>query len=367
MKIIYITNVPSPYKVDFFNELSKSCELTVIYERSSASDREKNWVSKENRNYEIIFLNGIELGTDKSISFGIIRHLQRNKYDVIIFGVYASPSLLFAMQYLNFKKIPFILSSDGGFPKKDNKLAYTVKKHFISMPSLYLSPGGETKDYLIKYGASEKNIYWYPFTSLKREDILNKGLTPTEKQVLRKKLGILGDKVLFSVGQMIPRKGFDLLLKSMVGVPQGVSLYIAGGEPTNEMMDIIKENNLANIHFIGFKSKNELFEFYQASDFFVFPTREDIWGLVVNEALANGLPVIGSDESNAVIQLIKNGYNGFTFKSEDISSLNQILSGIKELSTGDYSENAIESINNWDYINMAKQHIEISRKFLESK
>ena len=67
---------------------------------------------------------------------------------------------------------------------------------------------------------------------------------------------------------------------------------------------------------MSFMTKKELADWYQAADLFVMPTREDVWGLVVNEAMAYGLPVISSDMCGAASEMVKNGYNGYIFENE---------------------------------------------------
>ena len=63
--------------------------------------------------------------------------------------------------------------------------------------------------------------------------------------------------------------------------------------------DEARENDLTNVHFVGFKTKEQLEDYYRAADLFVLPTREDIWGLVVAEAMAYGLGVITTNRCNA--------------------------------------------------------------------
>ena len=86
--------------------------------------------------------------------------------------------------------------------------------------------------------------------------------------------------------------------------------------------------NLNNVHFIDFKNKDTLKEYYHVADVFVLPTREDIWGLVINEALAYGLPVITTDKCMAGLEMIENGKNGYIIPVNDVKKLSEKLTFI---------------------------------------
>ena len=97
---------------------------------------------------------------------------------------------------------------------------------------------------------------------------------------------------------------------------------------------------------------------------FVLPTREDIWGLVINEAMANGLPVITTDHCVAGIELIKDYQNGFLVPINDVQALRD---RIAESITDDamlqkLSENSLQVIQEYTIENMAKQHFEVWQK-----
>ena len=80
MKVLFITNVPSPYRVDFFNELGKFCDLTVTFEKRTSDERDKSWLQYKFENFKGIFLKGISLNTDTAFCFGlkkIIKNLIR--------------------------------------------------------------------------------------------------------------------------------------------------------------------------------------------------------------------------------------------------------------------------------------------------
>ena len=358
MKILFITNIPSPYRVDFFNELGKSCHLTVAFERMAAKDRNRNWKSDEFCNFEAIFLRGIEIGTDASISYQIVPIIRRG-YDIVILNGYASPTYAIAMEYMKMNSIPFLLNADGGFIKKDKQGVYRLKRHLIGMPAAWLSTGRMTDDYLVHYGADRQNIYRYPFTSVKEQE----RYLPSEYEKAEKKreLCIEEDRMVLTVGQFIYRKGLDLLIKCSAGLKAGTGVYIIGGEPTEEYRKLVRTEKAENVHFLGFKSRSELREYYVAADVFVFPTREDIWGLVLNEAMARGLPCVASKHAIAANEMIEDGENGYLIEPEDLDEmvlrLNNLLEhdGIRM----DMANKAYMSSRAYTIENMAHRHMEL--------
>ena len=77
MRVLFLTNIPAPYRVDFFNELGKECDLTVLYERSTASDRDNRWISDTNKNFKSIFLKSVNIRQDAGLSFDVIKFLNK--------------------------------------------------------------------------------------------------------------------------------------------------------------------------------------------------------------------------------------------------------------------------------------------------
>lgn len=322
LKVLYQTNLPSPYSVEFFNLLGKDCDLTVLYERRKASDRDDKWTSDVARNYQEIYLKGKSIGAENSFCPSIVKHI-KGDYDYIFIGDYGTYTAMWAIRYMRRHKIPYILSTDGGFANyNESSIKKRLKTYLIGGASKWLSPGGLSDEYLIHYGASKDKIIRYPFTSLKKEDILEHPISYEEKIKLRKSLGLEGDIVLIGVGQIIPRKGWDVLakvMKSLVNYSalgnKEIKAYIVGGEEERLVEQIGPLPS--DLHVIPFMPKNELFRYYKAADIFVLPTREDIWGLVVNEAMACGLPVITTDRCNAGIELVEDGINGYIVPVDD--------------------------------------------------
>ncbi|KHF38262.1 glycosyltransferase family 4 protein [Halalkalibacter okhensis] len=362
MRVLWVTNIPSPYRVEFFNKLGKKCEVTVLFERNSAKDREAKWISSKFKNFNAVFLKSISIGTDKSISLDFIKYIVRNEFDIVILSNYNSPTIMLMIATLKIKRIPFGLVADGGFPKNEKGLKRKIKEFFIKAPSFWLSSGEVTDEYFKMYGANEARIYRFPFTSIGKKEILNDVLTYDNKQKIKDQIGIREKKMILAIGQFIPRKGFDILLKSASSIPSEYGIYIVGGEPPQEYINLQRKYN--NVHFLSFKSKDELKEYYKASDLFVLPTREDIWGLVINEAMAYGLPVVTTDKCIAGLELVKDYQNGFIVPVDDVEKLSAAINMVLDNDelTLKMSKNNLNKINEYTIEKMAEVHAKIFEK-----
>jgi glycosyltransferase involved in cell wall biosynthesis len=361
VKVLFLTNIPSPYRVDFFNELGKLSQLTVLYEAGYAKDRDIKWKNTTEKYFEEVFLKGIRVGNTSALCFSVIEYLKDKNYDIIVVGGYSTPTGMLSIQYMRMKHIDFILSSDGGIVKDENFIKYKTKKYFISKAAFWLSTGENTSKYLLHYGAKRKMIYTYPFSSVKQEEIINDQILTEEKLKIRKRLNIVEREMVLTVGQFIHRKGFDVLLNAVKDLDEDVAIVFVGGEPTQEYIDVKNKYDLQNVYFLGFKLKEELVEYYKAADLFVLPTREDIWGLVINEALAYGLPVITTDKCVAGLELVEDGLNGYIVPTENDTELAKRMTEIlnDENLRIRMGQNSLMKISEYTIENMAKKHFEI--------
>lgn len=357
MKVLYFTNIPVPYRMQFFNELGKYCKLTVMMESEYAGNLNADWLKRfEVGNYEYIVLPKIGRTSKTRINYGYAKKILKEKYDIIVVGSYYSLSAMLFITFLRRHNIPYILNSDGGFVKNDNKVIYAIKRHFISQAAAYITTGDLTTRYLSHYGANGPFLK-ISFSSLTEEDVANLGKEEHDKAYYRNKLDIGDYKVVLYAGQFIYRKGIDVLLKAIADIKTPCVVYIVGGEPTEEYRTIVENNKLKNVVFVGFQDKKGLVEYYRAADVFVLPTREDIWGLVVNEALGMGVPVITTDRCIAGVELI-NGINGKIVPIDDSFKLAVAIDEIicDDIEYEERCKEAKKSVQSYTIENMAKEH-----------
>lgn len=355
MRVLFLTNVPSPYRVDFFNELGQFCDLTVLFEKETSSERDASWRKYEFRNFIGIFLKGKSIKTDTAFCPEVVKYL-KNPYDRIICTTFTDPTGMIAVQYMKNHKIPYYLEADGGFAKDGNGIKEKVKKLFIAGAKGYFSTGKSCDEYFITYGAERNKIIRYPFSSLLEADLLKEPIQQDEKKNIRRLLGIKEEKMVLTVGQFIYRKGFDILLKAVSELDGDIGVYFVGGGPTEEYLQLQHSYNLNNVHFVGFKSKNELKEYYKAADLFVLPTREDIWGLVIEEAMAYGLPIVSTNRCAAAEELVDDK-NGRIVRTENPVELRRAMLEVLD-SAQVFGINSLNRITQYTIEKMARKHVE---------
>lgn len=362
-RMLFLTNCPAPYRVRFFDELGKTTDVTVLFSDrpSDHKDRDAKWYIPSSGGFRAIQLERrVNLGRHW-VCLDVADWLKKD-FDHIIVGGYGNPTLMYAIFYMQLHKIPFTMEVDGGVIRQDGAAKKWLKTALISAPRYWISSGSAPDDYLIHYGARREGIVHYPFSSLEEKDILQTPADAEEKAALRRELNIPYKRMLLSVGQFIPRKGFDVLMKAAASLEPEMGIYIIGGEAPESYLQLREELGLKNIHFLCFMKKEELARYYRAADAFVLPTREDIWGLVINEAMAYGLPVVTTDRCVAGLELVEDGVNGYVVPVDDVQALADRLRRVMESDLYQMGQASLEKIRPYTIENMAKVHEEFIYK-----
>ena len=330
LKVLLLTNIPAPYMVDYLNELGKYCDVTAIFEREASNARDNSWKIWNGKNFKSIVLRGIKMGgrdADTAICPQVIKYISR-VYDRIIVCNPCTPTGIIAVTYMKLMKISYGFQSEGGFPGNGYSIKELLKRYIFTGGDFYFSTAPLGDEYFIKYGAKISKIKRYPFTSLYEKDILHAPVTIEAKERLRRELGIKCDKMVISVGRFLPYKGHDVLIKACDKLGDDVGIYIIGGKPTKEYLELKSKLDLNNLFFVDFLDKEMIRKYYMAADVFALNARDDTWGLVVNEAMANGLPVVTTKKCFAALAMIDEGLGGYIV---DVDDKQQLHARIAEL------------------------------------
>ena len=364
MKVLFVTNLPSPYRVDFFNELSKKCDLTVVYERETSSEREADWRNEKERNFAEVFCKSKNISKDKTFGFQLVRKVKKMDFDCLIISGYSSPSVILLISYCKLRRIPYYIECDGGFAKKGKWLNEKLKKFLLKDAKAIFTTCEEQKNYFLSLGCKGQ-IFKYPFSSFSQDEIFKTPADASEKNQLRQELNITEEKIVITVGRFSYNNGYGKGYDKVLGAAKilnnsKIGWYVIGGQPTDEFVRMKDEMELDNLHFVDFKKKDELKKYYRAADVFVLMTVGDIWGLVINEAMACGLPIVTTDRCIAGLEMIQNSENGYVIPVGDQITLADKVDTLlhNDELREKISRNNLKKVEYWTIENMVNTHLQ---------
>ena len=322
-RIIVITSNIAPYRKRWCEELAKYYDVTIVYTKDHDYERDDRWLQKDSQTCKIK-----KLKNDKDlydpVCFDVIDVIKQNKDALIIFDGYGPKTNLLGLLYCKFIGRETFTNVDGyALGEKRSKLKDLIKRFIISkLCSSIFCSSEATKKHLIENGAKADKITVHNFSSITEDGIVDRVLTYDEKMKIREELGIDSKKpIVISVGAFIPRKRYEDLIQAVLKCKADCDLYLVGGKPTEGYLALAKGSDA--IHYVDFVMPDQVYKYYRASDLFVLPSQTDVWGLVLNEALANGLPAISSDNCVASFSLVDG--NGFIYPTGNVDELSECI------------------------------------------
>ena len=360
-KILVISTFPAPYRVKLFRILAEKYDINLFFETGNDQNRNREWFATV-ESFPFVRLDDIG-GKEK------YKNALRNiaQYKMVFIYDYWTKTQMRLQLLCRIKKIPFVLNCDGALPiafAKKNIIKDCVKRFFIKDATAYMAGGENAKKYFVHYRADPQRIVVHNFSSMYKKEIKNAADICMDKKLTKASLNLPDKKIVLAVGQFIERKGFDVLIRAWADVRRedAYLLIIGGGEMECGYKELLKSKNITNAQILGFRSPEELKIYYYVSDLFVLPTREDIWGLVINEAMAFGLPVITTTSCGAGLELIEDDKNGKLFPVDDIKSLTEALKKFLECNPDQLDDIARmnkEKISHYSLEYMAQKHEEV--------
>jgi glycosyltransferase involved in cell wall biosynthesis len=187
--------------------------------------------------------------------------------------------------------------------------------------------GTHNKAYFKEMGLKEKQLTLVPHVV----DNNRFKRTPQLKQkalLLKKQMNVDDGMIILYAGKIVKQKGVFTLFNAFIqaGIHHAHLVFVGTGAEVVNLKKMAADKS--NIHFLSHQRQSTMPVIYSMADILIQPSESDTWGLVINEAMANGLAVVASDNCGGALDLIHEGDNGYIFRSKDESRLTQI---IKEL------------------------------------
>lgn len=365
-KLLVITSNIAPYRLRWEEELAKYYDVTIAYTKDREAERKEGFLKHASDICHVVKLNNPD-DKDDPICFDVLKLIKEHKDSFILFDGYGLKTNLLGMLYAKLCGMKRYVNVDGyalGETKSKIKdfVKHIIIKYFCSD---FFCSSQLTKKHLVECGAKAERVHVHNFSSVCNNQILDKPLSFDEKLKIRERLNIKSSKkLIIAVGNFIPRKRFEDLIKALVGSDIEADLLFLGGKPTKEYLDLI--NNDSRVLFADFVPPEMVDDYYKASDLFVLPSQTDVWGLVINEAMAKGLPVISSNHCIAGLSMIDD--NGIVYPTGDIEKLREALKKCLEAKNNEaMSLRSLEIIRTYTIEEMVKRQVPVIDSYFKNK
>jgi glycosyltransferase involved in cell wall biosynthesis len=311
-KLAILVNIIAPYRVPVLASLAESFDTLVLH---GGNESNRHWSVElpPQLNVQKVFtlqiamrkqcgIDGVSDRTYFHLGIGLPFWLARFRPDVILtteMGI----RTIFALIYGKLARVPVWVWWGGTThtERRVSQLRAWLRRHLVQHVRHWISYGATSTAYLESIGVRRNEILQiqncvahevFQVVPLKPASWLEKSPRP----------------VILTVGQLIARKGLDRLIEAcgrLASRGLRFTLVIVGQGPDKDRIYKLAEaKSLENFVILPNQSQSTLNEIFRSANVFVFPTLEDVWGLVVNEALWAGTPVLCSKFAGCAEELL---------------------------------------------------------------
>jgi glycosyltransferase involved in cell wall biosynthesis len=391
MRVAYLVTHPIQYQAPLLKRIAAEpgIDLKVFFCSDVSTrpyldpgfKRQMQWDVPLLEGYEYEFLPALG-GTDclsfaRPWNFGLAERLDQGQFDALWVHGYGVLFNWRAIASAKRRGLKILLRDEAQeFSRPRGPARRLVKRVFFSalrrVVDCYLAIGTYNRNYYLALGVDPARIIMMPYavdneffqTRCKAAALL--------RERFRSDLGLSSNRsIILYVGKLFGRKRPEDLLDAYARLssdgraePAPYLLYVGEGESKTALEARAASLGWSSIKFLGFRNQTELPALFDLCDVFVIPSNFEPWGLIVNEVMNAGRPIIASDRVGACPDLVKHGVNGYVYRTEDVGDLHQALERVLEdrhlrQSMGRAS---LTLINRWSYeedVSALKRALEI--------
>lgn len=359
-KIAFVTNLPSHFHARTFETIAQHYDTDFLF----FSDGSESWVEKRNEfkfgKYKGTYVPGFRLSSRLRINTTLVRYLVRGNYDLIIQSINGRFELLASFLTAKILRKPFLLWTNLWFHPGTvfHRLSFPLTKYVYRHADAIIAYGYHVRDFLTSLGVDEKKIFYS--WNVTDNDLFNKPIPDEVLESLRSRYCLHGRHPILFVGRLSKEKGLDYLLQAYGNLPAtlNASLILVGeGDEKARLLEYIEEHQLQHVHLVGYVPNSELAPFYAIAHVLVLPsittkTLKEVWGIVLNEAMNQGCPIIATTAVGAAVGgLVQEGKTGLIVPEKNSEALadaiTQMLSDQRKLQ--EMQAYTKEIIKDWDH------------------
>jgi glycosyltransferase involved in cell wall biosynthesis len=340
IKLGVLVSHPIQYFVPVYRELAKieGIELTVVYRTrvgveeyyDVGFDRAVKWDISLLDGYRHCFLSKkVAVG---GVELGVLWVLFRNRFDALVVHGYDGGTNILAILFSRLLGTKLLMRGDTRLQERHRySRAKTIAKRLIfKLCDGFLTIGSLNRAYYVRHGVPERKLFFAPFCVNNVQFSISTQQRQLCRAAIRQFFGLGSDTILvLFASKLTKRKRAEDLIHAYAKLAREFPdawLFIAGsGEEDASLRRLVESYDVRRVRFVGFKNQSELPNLYAAADLFVLPADAEPWGLVVNEVMSAGLPVIVSSEVGAGSDLVQGKGTGIVYPCGDLNALEVAL------------------------------------------
>ena len=343
-RLAVLASHPIQYQVPLFRRLAERPELefTVLFSgdfgvreyADAGFGRPVRWDVDLLGGYRHEFLRNLSPRPSPSTFWGeinpeVVRRVRGGGFDAVWVHGWGKASDCMALVSAIASGVPVLLRGESNLLNPPSGPKAVAKRTLLSAlfrrVSAFLAIGRYNAEFYRAHGVPEGRIHLAPYAVDNDAFLARAAECLPRRDALRRELGIAEDRpvVLFSGKLIGVKRPLDLLRafeRAAADVPASL-VFLGDGALRGELEAYVAERGIGHVHFAGFRNQGELGPYFAVADAFVLPSGYEPWGLVVNEAMCFGLPVVASDHVGATGDLVREGKNGFVFPAGDVDAL----------------------------------------------
>jgi glycosyltransferase involved in cell wall biosynthesis len=309
-RVIYWTNIPSPYLVDKLNRLADRGNLDFESWFNVRTEPDRSWrVDETTWRFPYRYVNSA-----RRPPF-VPAELRTGPLPDLLISLYAEPCFVLGMTLARQRGARTALWAEPTFDSWVRRRWWkdAIKRRLFAATDAMLTIGDDGRAFAVRYGAEPSRVHPLPYFADYERFSADAARFGPEREQTRAELGLTGVTFVY-VGRLWKGKGLDHLLdayQELARIDEVNLLLVGDGEQEAHLRRRCLEERIPGVVFAGFVQRERLARYYTAADAFVFPTLGDPFGMVVGEAASCGLPVVSTSAAGEITSRVEDNTSGF--------------------------------------------------------
>jgi glycosyltransferase involved in cell wall biosynthesis len=359
-RILVLSEIPTPYRAPLYGRLAARDDLDLEVLFCSREQPDRPWEidgALDGVRHSYLPGFGLRFGGRRNtfvyeVNATIVREIRKRRPDALVIGGYAVFAEQAAIAYAQATGTPYLLHSESTNLVERAAWKRAVKRAVVGRvvggAAAGLAVGSNAATYLASYGLDPSLIRIFPNTVDVHAYARAADDARADGAAIRKRRGLPERYWLFA-GRLVEDKGVPDLIEALrILGSDAAPLLVAGTGPLAGEIE-----HEPGVTLLGFQQQRDLIELMALADLTIVPSRFEPWGVVVNEALAAGSPVIVTDQVGAAADLVVDGENGRIVPTRNPSALAETLR-----LTPPQGGRGVGRIMQWDYDFAVEQFVE---------